>query len=334
MQRSRRHFLSGMTATATFAAARPIAGAVADDELAKKVVAEFELVPGKKALKLWAPESDGNPEWFASLNPEAALFCGSSFKVFVLAEYLRQIEGESGALKKGLAEELVLDESVFAPSSSVFNPPKLKGNVTAQTVLEAMIMHSDNTATDMALKRVKPERVREFISSIGLHNARIPTSTRTFFAYIFGYPEWHNASWSKIAESLADPKDPTEPRPIINNVETMVCSPHDFVSFYARALQGEFFKHTDTLETFRAILSRADAVAMSMPLGVSGFGKGGSIEFADNYVMSVAGGMWAAQRWVYFALIANAADKDLPQKYVQALKMIFAKVHEGLGRPS
>lgn len=330
MRHSRRNFLTGVAATTAVAATRGQGHAADEGELAKQVVAEFDRLPGKKALKLWAPAFENRAEWSAALNPEAALFCGSSFKVFVLAEYLRQIEGEPGALKKGLAAELVLDDAVFSPSSPVFNPPNLKGKVSAQTVLEAMIVHSDNTATDMALKHVGAERVRQFISSIGLRDARIPTSTRTFFGYIFGFPEWRNLTWPQIAATLADEKDPQQPRPIINEVETMVCSPRDFVSFYARALQGEFFKSKETLDTFRAILSRADAVAGSMPLGVSGFAKGGSIEFANDRVMCVAGGMWAARRWVYFALMTNAEDKELTPKYVQAAKAIFAMVNDGL----
>ena len=334
MTQSRRQFLSGAVTAAAIASASADATAApaGDGELEKKVVAEFSRLPGKNALKFWAPAADGRAEWSATLNPETPLFCGSSFKVFVLTEYLRQREGEPGEIKKRLAEELVLDESVFSPSSPVFNPPNLSGKVTALTVLEAMIVHSDNTATDMALKHAGADKVRQFVSSIGLRDARIPTSTRQFFGYIVGDPEWRTLTWPKIARNLADEKSPYQTRPIINDVETMVCSPRDFVSFYARALHGEFFKNKETTDIFRAILSRSDSVAGSMPLGVSGFAKGGSIEFANDRVMCIAGGMWAARRWVYFALITNAEDKELTPKYIQAARTIFAMVNEGLGR--
>ena len=36
----------------------------------------------------------------------------------------------------------------------MFNPPNLSGLVSQRTALEAMIMHSDNTATDMSMKQV------------------------------------------------------------------------------------------------------------------------------------------------------------------------------------
>jgi beta-lactamase class A len=47
----------------------------------------------------------------------------------------------------------------------------------------------------MALKRVGAEQVRQFIAEIGLKNTRIPTSTRQFFAYISGDPNWQTISW-------------------------------------------------------------------------------------------------------------------------------------------
>jgi beta-lactamase class A len=198
---------------------------------------------------------------------------------------------------------MVCDEAVWSPSAPVFNPPHLAGKVTARTVLEAMISHSDNTATDMALKHVGAERVRDFIASIGLHNTRIPTSTRQFFGYILGYPGWRTITWSKIVELLEH--DPYPLKPLINNEITMVSSPHDFVSFYSRALQGRFFRYRETLETFRAILSLADAIALTVPLGANAFMKGGSIDFESHFALCLAGGMWIPKRWVYFAMIVN-----------------------------
>jgi hypothetical protein len=86
--------------------------------------------------------------------------------------------------------QLALDSSVWSLGSSIFNPPNLSGLVTERTTLEAMITHSDNTATDMTLKHVGANRVRDFISSIGLPNTRIPNSTRQFLGYIFGASDW------------------------------------------------------------------------------------------------------------------------------------------------
>ena len=62
--------------------------------------------------------------------------------------------------------------------------------MTLRTALEAMISHSDNTATDMVLKHVGAEQVQAFVEAIGLRQTRIPASTRQFIGYVAGLPDW------------------------------------------------------------------------------------------------------------------------------------------------
>jgi beta-lactamase class A len=117
----------------------------------------------------------------------------------------------------------------------------------------------------------------------------------------------------------------------------MASTPDDLVSFYARALQGEFFRYGETLAVFRAILSLADAIARSMPLGVSAFGKGGSIDFEGSHVLTFAGGVYVPDRWVYFALLLNWTDADVDPgaavqaQYLTAAQTIFTLVRDRLG---
>ena len=330
MSQTRRLFLSGAATAATLGATATARSEEGD--LTRKVVEEFGRVPGKKALKFWAPATGGAPDWSAEIDPDAALFCGSSFKAFALAEYLRQVGTTESRLKEGLAEQWDLDQKVFSPSSPVFNPPHLTGKVTARTALEAMIAHSDNTATDMVLRRTGADNVRRFIATIGLRSARIPTSTRRFIAYVSGHPNWQDMDWPTLIDLIARKETPFPLRPIMNDVETMVCSPADFVSFYSRALQGEFFPNRASLHAFRAILSTANAIAMVMPLGVNAFAKGGSIDFGPDHVICLAGGMWVAKRWVYFGLMTNSNDEGIEPRFVEAARNIFRMVAEDLAR--
>ncbi len=349
MNQSRRVFLlsglSGAAATTAIAVMRPVVGAAQSkqSDLTQEIITLFNRLPGRKALKFWAPAT-GSAEWLATLNPDTALFCASSFKGFVLAEFLRQVEDSlnpsdkvplAQQLSAQLAKELVLDETVYSSGAPVFNPPNLTGKVTQRTVLEAMISHSDNTATDMALKQAGADRVGQFIALIGLRNTRIPTSTRQFFGYVSGYPDWQTITWAKLIELLE--KDAYKPNPIVNDKITMVASPDDFVSFYSRALQGQFFKYRETLDVFRAVLSLADAIALSMPLGVNAFLKGGSIDFAPEHALSVAGGMWVPKRWVYFSMMINWTDKEagpvaeVQQPFITTANQIFTRIRDDLG---
>ena len=310
------------------------------DGLSQEIAEAFRVLPGQKALKLWAPPDAGRPEWSAALNPDSWLFIASAFKGFALAETLR-LEEESldprsdtplaAQLNARLAQQLLLDEAVFSPGAPVFNPPNLTGQVTLRTALEAMISHSDNTAADMVLRHAGSERVQAFVEGIGLHQTRIPTSTRDFIGYISGLPDWQATTWADIQG------DPGTPRPILNDTITMASTPDDLVSFYARALQGEFFQYAETLAVFRAILSLADAIAFAMPLGVSAFAKGGSIEFEGNYALTFAGGMYVPDRWVYYALLLNWTDAEVGPgaqvmgPYIAAARTIFTLVRDRLG---
>ena len=59
------------------------------DGLSQEIIEAFKVLPGQKALKLWAPADAGRPEWSATLNPDSRLFIASAFKATALAECLR-----------------------------------------------------------------------------------------------------------------------------------------------------------------------------------------------------------------------------------------------------
>jgi beta-lactamase class A len=222
-------------------------------------------------------------------------------KTFVLCEALRQPDSPD-VVQKITGVQLDLNLSVWSSDSATFNPPNLIGQVSQRTALEAMILHSDNTGTDMSLKHVGPDKVREFITSIGLKNTLIPDSTRTFFGYILGAKDYKAFNWDELA---ATPDNPVFPHPL-NDVETLASSADDFISYYSRALQGAFFKDDQTLNEFRRILAVGDAIwLLPLPLGLSAFCKGGSIDIPGFHAICVPGAMFFDNRWVYFCLAIN-----------------------------
>jgi beta-lactamase class A len=200
----------------------------------------------------------------------------NAVKAWVLAEYVRQVEAGTATLE----ELLPVDDRIWSVLSPVLmdDPPDngVTGVIQARVALEAMIAHSDNTGTDMALKRVGVDNVRAFIASIRLLNSRMPDSTRQFFGYVAGSPNWQHLTWLELLDALAN-QPPTGP-PLINDVVTFVSTANDFVSFYSRALQGEFFQKEASLRTFRHILTM-EVGSEVFPLGLTGFSKGGSLQF-------------------------------------------------------
>jgi len=218
-------------------------------------------------------------------NSSKMLFIGSAIKTFILCEALRQADSPN-VVQTITKQQVALDSSVWTADSATFNPPHLSGMVSERTALEAMIMHSDNTGTDMSLKLVHPHHVRNFIASAGLKSTLIPDSTRVFFGYLLGAKDYKTFTWDELQAA----SDLPFVNPPLNPVETLASSADDLVSFYVRALQGEFFQNEETLAEFRRILSIADAISRVVPIGVSAFVKGGSIDVPGFHCICVPGG--------------------------------------------
>ena len=305
MIHTRREFLAGAGAAAalgTMPRRLPGLGSKKNGGAADEIFGLFTSLPGDVAIKIHAPAANGKPEFLLqSANSAKQIFVGSAIKTFVLCETLRQVDSP-GVVQALSSEQLDLDASVWSVDSATFNPPNLIGKVTLRTALEAMILHSDNTGTDMCLKHAGPEKVREFIASLGLQSTMIPDSTRVFFGYLLGAKDYKNFSWEEIGAAANSPLVNSP----LNKAQTLASSADDFISYYSRALQGEFFKNEQTLHEFRRILAMGDAIwLVPLPLGVSAFCKGGSIDVAGFHAVCAPGAMLFDGRWVYFCMAIN-----------------------------
>ena len=310
------------------------AGHGSDDEaLRHRILAGLRGLPGTMAIKIWSPATATRPAFLLSENAGQRLFVGSAIKAFVLCERLRQLDGPdilekltatdtTGAVVPG--EFLTLDRSVWTADSATFNPPYLSGQVTERTAMEAMILHSDNTATDMELKQAGPDRVRAFLAAAGLRSSAVPDSTRSFFGYLLGAPDYRTFSWAELlAASKSDAPIRNSP---LNDVETLASSADDLVTFYTKALSGGYFRDAATLRQFRNLLSLGDVINLvPFPLGISAFAKGGSIDVPGAHALCIPGGLKAGSRWIYFAAILNWAapgpsDPATADRFVAAVR--------------
>lgn len=305
----RREFLVLASAAGMATVGQTCAGAGPTGSGIPGLLDDFLALPGRKSAQLDA-DAVTDP-WRVTHDPDAPLFCGSAFKTFVLATYLKEVE--AGRLSE--SEQLAIDDSVRSVGGGVFED--LTGTTQARIVLEAMIAHSDNTATDVALLRLSPDKVRAFIREAGLSQARIPDSTRRFFSYIDGYPAGVDMGWKGIEEMQAG-KTQGAPRDPINGEETMVCPASEFVSYYKRALAGAFFAKKETLVEFKRIQAMADAIALVVPQDTPAYLKGGSIDWNGFHCLAVAGQMIVAATPVTFCLTLNWTDADGEKEAVEA----------------
>jgi beta-lactamase class A len=309
----RRHFMaaSGLLLSASVGRGQAIAAAPpsGNDKVAPQLLKGFLSLPGTKSAQIDvdAPRHSRR----IAHDPDAPLFCGSCFKTFVLATYLQEVE--AGHLSE--SEQVNIDDNIRSIGGEVFD--SLTGTTSARIVLEAMIAHSDNTATDAAMARVGADKVRAFLSKAGLTRVRIPDSTRRFFSYLAGYPADVDMGWAGIQAMKAN-QNGRPSRPASNDQQTMICPASDFVSYYKSALAGAFFQKKETLTEFKRIQAMADAIALVVPTDTPAYLKGGSISWDGFYCLATAGQMVVGGTRVTFCLNLNWNDRDGKEAVVTA----------------
>lgn len=268
---------------------------------------QFLAVPGEKSFLI---QVGGSHAWRADYHPDKPLFIGSAFKSFVLARYLQLVE--MGAVS--LSDRLLVNDDIRSLSSPVFgaeaDPAKnLQGEVSARTLLEAMIAHSDNTATDAILRHLGVEQVRHFIAAAGLTATRIPDSTRRAFSYFGGAPPDTDEGWAGMKRIMAG-EFFGPPRSAINDRQTMVSSATEMVSYYQRVLASEFFVNPNVLTEFKRISAMAEMIAMVVPPDIAAYGKGGSVDWQDFHAISGPGQMMLGRTPVTFCFTLNWTGPD------------------------
>ena len=256
------------------------------------------------------------------------MFVGSAVKTFILATYLREVE--AGRLSE--TEPMAIDDGIRSLSSPIFGAhleatENLAGSALARTILEAMISHSDNTATDAALRRVGAGRVRDFIAeTVGLKHTRIPDSTRRMFSWLAGAGEGVDVGWAGMKQILDD-KCFDECRPAINDQQTMVSTAADLVAYYRRAVAGEFFGKPETLTEFKRIQAMGDVISKVVPADTVAYAKGGSIDWQGFHALCATGQMLVGATPVTFCFILNwTGPDDLTGRFGAAVAAVLAEV--------
>ena len=333
MNRFRREFLKMAAVVASLPAQAAGAARQFGETRRADIAMLFDDLPGDLGMKIHAPSSKGHkPGFTVQANADKVLFVASAIKTFALCEALRQ--ADSPDIDKELeAKELTLDASVWSLGSPIFNPPALSGLVSVRTALEAMILRSDNTATDMIFNLAGADNIRRLIALAGLLQTRVPDNTRIFAGYLFGAPNYKTITWDELLKVAGEGRIANA---FLNDVETLASTAEDFVKYYSQALQGNFFQHGETLQEFRRMLTLCDFIYLvPIPLGVSAYAKSGNADIPGFHARSIAGGMFFADQWVYFAFILNwyapeGEDPRTVQKFFAAIREALTRVRDAL----
>jgi beta-lactamase class A len=298
------------------------------DSAVEAAVARFGALPSASCLVV--AEHPTAP-WRASYEPAKRLFVGSAVKTFILAQYLREVE--AGRLTE--EQQMKIDDTVRSLSSPVFL--NLTGTTPARSVLEAMITHSDNTATDIALATAGVDQVRALIAEAKLSATQIPNSTRRLFSYLAGAPEGVDLGWEGVQKMVSgSPGTAAASRPALNDKQTMASTAEDMVSWYQQSLRGAFFKKPETLIEFKRISAMASALASVVPPDTAAYGKGGSIDWAGFYCFCIPGQMVVRGVPVTFCFTINWSGPsegvgDIFKSYKNALADVLKEAARSAG---
>lgn len=268
-------------------AAAPAAGARAQpgtDPAMAEAVRDFAALPGETAALIDATGPRGHLR--AAHREAAPIFVGSCLKTFILGAWLQEVE----AGRRSLDEPLAVDDALRSLVSPVLGT--LTGRASARTVLEAMISHSDNTATDIAIHGIGIARVRRLVAEMGLSGTRLPDSTRIMFSTLAGAPPGTDLGWAGM-QAVAGGRPAGAMLPVVNPHQTMVSTAQDLCTWYGRALGGGVFAQPASLDEFKRISAGADAMPRVVPPDVMAYGKGGSIDWNGTQAIAVAGQMVA-----------------------------------------
>lgn len=138
-----------------------------------EVIGELKKLPGLASLAVARLTKDG-PQLIASNQPDTELALGSAFKLYVLAELVREID--AGTRKWD--DVVPLDESSRSlPSGSLREWP-VGSPLTLHTLATLMISQSDNTAADQLIHTLGREKIESMLPLAGMKN---PARDKPFF---------------------------------------------------------------------------------------------------------------------------------------------------------
>ncbi len=153
--------------------------------------------------------------------------------------------------------------------------------------------------------------MRSLIAAAGLRATLIPDSLRRFFSYNYGAPLGVDLGWAGLQQALRQLPGP--PHPPLNEQETLASSADDMVSYYKRALAGQFFTEPETLMEFK----RIHLTNLAFPDDTIGYAKGGNLDtvaesstVTDFHVQSYAGQMVVNATPVTFCFVVNWTSVD------------------------
>lgn len=225
---------------------------------------------------------------------------GSTFKAFVAAEYASQVA--HGHLDPSM--QLTVQPVDRVDSSLVLESIPDGGSIPLQEAAEAMIGVSDNTATDLVLRVVGPDKVRERVRDLGLVETTIPDSVRAIYERFR-----HEPGWTPVA---------------------CLTTMNELAGFWHAVTQERVLG--DATDQFLTLMRAEDVQqGATWPVGITCYRKSGLLEPPPQLAMGMGGALVDAEGIVTsFAFALNVAFSEDAAYEDSPLEPIVRVFSEGM----
>jgi beta-lactamase class A len=129
------------------------------------LIADMKRLPGQASLAVARIGPDGL-HLIASLQPDTELALGSAFKLYVLAELVREID----AGERKWDDIVKLEEGSRSLPSGALHEWPVGSPLTLHTLAALMISQSDNTAADQLIHTLGREKIEAMLPVAGMKN--------------------------------------------------------------------------------------------------------------------------------------------------------------------
>lgn len=207
-----------------------------------------------------------------SFGADKTWYLASGVKVPVAIELLRQVEGK----KFSLEDTLRLKESDLIDGNGETNFQKIGTDLTLRYLLEQMIIHSDNTASDLLIRKVGLRNVNATVArlvSAGFHEITTLSDVRRF-AYSGIHPSAMKLRNLEIRLLKEEADDQSKMRKLASILQLPQERTHGkslqgaFAAYYARNLNSASLAAYGELLRRLAAGEALDAAGTSLLLGI------------------------------------------------------------------
>ena len=288
-------------------------------------VGRFSRLPGASCLIV----ADGKDPWQIGQNAGERRFVGSALKTFILLAPCATSR-TAGSPWTSNWRSTTRDRTLNSPAFL-----NLTGTTQATSVLEAMITHSDNTATDIAMAAVGADRVRALIAEAGLKqhpDRRFDAQDVLLSRRPAGRPGCRLAQGEGSRRATHPTPPPGAQRRHDDGEHGRRHGEAGTGGPCAPTISGK----PNTRVEFRRIQAMATALWQVVPAGIVAYGKGGSIDWGNFHCLCLPGTMVVGATPVTFCFTINWTGPDegvatLFKEYVSAVAYALEETVKAVG---